>query len=328
MYNLKKQDVPAIGRMLLEAFKRNKADFIQFSHIFDGSFEAEMIAAIKAVKDRRRPSDVFDKQKKVTKELYEKMDEMQEQLRLLGEYVKMAEANLQTLYDHYHIKKARKALNAKNAEGVVEHCEQILDKINNDDAVALDAVGFDAAKLGVFESLMVEINDKNTEQSSKMDERQDVKAVEIVLFDAMYAYISKVSNVGKAMYTYRQKQRYDEFSVLHLKGRINHKRKNVGEKEEDSVVMDEVSGVVSGRVTDKTTDGPLERVVVRILGGKIMVDTDSDGEFYIDGVAVGVYSVSFTKKDYVAIEEHNVVVNADGMMDLRVELLAEEGGGL
>ena len=226
MYNLRKQDVPVIGRLLLEAFRRYKDDFIAFSPIFDGGFEAEMTAAIKAVRDRRRPVDVFDKQKKLTKDLYADMDSMQEQLRLLGEYVKMAEGDLQTLYRHYHIREARKALNAKNAEAVVEHCEQILDKVVNDDAVALEVVGFDGAKLGVFEGLVVEINEKNMEQNNKMDERQEVKAQETALFDAMYGYISKVSNVGKAMYTYRDKQRFDDFSVLHLKGRIHRKGKS------------------------------------------------------------------------------------------------------
>ncbi len=322
MKNLRKEDIPVISSMLFDAFKRNKNDFLDFSDVFGGNFETELEAAIKAVKDRRRPADVYDKQKKLTIDLYKKMDEIRETLRLLGEYVIMANGNLLTLYKDYHIKQARAALNAKNVEGVLEHCEQIIDKIINDDAVALDAVGFDSVKLAAFELLVAELDAYNTEQNNKMNERQDAKAEEDALFEAMFEYIDKISSVGKAMYTYKKKQKYDDFSISNLKGRINHGRKKKVEEgggEEEEAIYD----VLIGRVTDKTTDAPLENVVVRIEGTSIMVDTDSDGEFYIDEIPAGVYTVSFTKKAYVKSEQHNVEIGTSEMKDLRVELIEE-----
>jgi Carboxypeptidase regulatory-like domain len=322
MKNLRKEDIPVIGSMLFEAFKRNKIDFITFSTVFDGSFETETLAAIKAVKDRRRPADVYDKQKKLTIDLYDKMDEIREMLRSLGEYVKMAKGSTLTLYKNYHIKKARTALNAKNVEGVLEHCEQIIDKIINDDAVALDAVGFDAAKLTAFETLVSELDAYNTEQNNKMDVRQDAKAAEDVLFEAMFEYIDMISSVGKSMYTYKQKQKYDDFSISNLKGRINHGRKKKSEEdggEETAPIYD----VLIGRVTDKMTDVALEDVVVRLEGTEIMIDTDEEGEFYLDEIPSGVYTVSFSKRGYVVGEHHNVEVGTSEMMDLRVELLEE-----
>jgi Carboxypeptidase regulatory-like domain len=326
MKNLRKEDIPVIGSMLFEAFKRNKTDFVTFSAVFDGSFETEMEAAIRAVKDRRRPADVYDKQKKLTIDMYEKLEEVRVVLSSLGEYVKMAKGNLLTLYENYHIKKARTALNAKNVEGVLEHCEQIIDKIINDDAVALDAVGFDAAKITEFETLVSELDVYNTEQNNKMDERQDARAAEEELFVAMFEYIDKVSSVGKSMYTFKQKQKYDDFSISNLKGRINHGRKKKPEDEggeETAPIYD----VMIGRVTDKMTDEPLENVVVRLEGTEVMIDTDEEGEFYLDEIPSGVYTVSFSKRGYVVGTQHNVEVGTSEMADLRVELIEEEGSG-
>jgi Carboxypeptidase regulatory-like domain len=323
MKQFKKQDIPVVARIVLEAFIRNKSDFINFSTIFDGSFEVDMDTAIKAIQDRRRPADAFDKQRMVTKGLYVAVSEMQELLRMVGEYVRIAEENLQTEYEFYHIMEARKELHAKNVEGIIEHCEQIIDKVTTEDSVALDAVGFDAGKLSEFEDKLTEIRELNREQIHLMNERQDLKENENVLFETMYKFMDNVTNVGKAMYTYKSKQKYSDFSVSHILGQINHGRKKTAEnseEEEGSPIYD----VMTGRVTDKLTDDSLADVVVRIEGSDIMVDTDEDGEFYIDEIPAGVYTVSFAKRGYVKSEQHNIEIGTSNMVTLNVELLAED----
>jgi hypothetical protein len=116
MQNLNKEDVPVVGGILYNAYVKNKVEFENFSSMFSDPFEAEMAAAIQAVKDRRRPTDVLGKQKRVTIELYNKIAELQEALRLLGELVKWNESNFKTNYEDYHIKEAGKAARKNNAE--------------------------------------------------------------------------------------------------------------------------------------------------------------------------------------------------------------------
>jgi Carboxypeptidase regulatory-like domain len=322
MNNINKEDVPVVGGILYNAFVKNKLEFENFSSMFSDPFEAEMAAAIQAVKDRRRPADVVGKQKKVTIDLYNKIDELQEALRLLGELVKWNEASLHTNYEDYHIKEARKAAHSNNAERVLEHCEIVVDKLT-EDAVALDAVGYDTAKVNEFVAMVSVVDDLNKDQVAKMNERQYVKAEEDILFSNMFLYIDKVSSVGKAMFTYKDKHKYDDFAVSRILGKINHGRKKQAEEEsgeETSPIYD----VMIGRVTDKLTDSPLENAVVRISGTEIMTDTDSDGEFYIDEIPSGVYSVSFSKKGYVVMEQHNVEIGTSEMVDLRVEMVEED----
>ncbi len=324
MKKYKKEDIPIIGDMIFSTFVKNKSDFVNFSSMFDGAFEAEMAQAIKDVFERRRPADVFDKQKKVTIDLGKKVDVMQEELRLLGDYIKYAEANLLTLFKHYHIIDARSALHNGNVEGMINHCQIVIEKIETDDAAALAAIGFDAGKLADFKDLLTEIIDLNREQNDLMNERKNVRTAEQALFEKMFDFVDKVSTVGKSMYTYKDKQKYANFSLNNILGRINHGRKKKPEEDEGGgIVETPIYDVIIGRVTDKMSDEPLENVVVRLEGTEIMVDTDEDGEFYLDEVPKGVYTVSFSKMGYVVGTQHNVEVGTSEMIDLRIELLED-----
>jgi hypothetical protein len=224
MASMRKEDVPVVADMLFDAFVRNKVDFVAFSSVFDGGFEDDMAAAIKAVKDRRRPVDVFDKQRKMTMELYDALYRLRGVLRLLGEYVMMVEGDLKTLYAHYHIIEARDELKSNNVEGVLEHCGQIVDKVRSDDSVALASVGFDGVRLGEFEALIGEVSDRNRAQQRLAEEREDVREIELGLFAAMNVFVGRVASVGKSMYSYKKKQKYDDFSVSSILRRMNRKR--------------------------------------------------------------------------------------------------------
>ena len=220
--------------------------------------------------------------------------------------------------------KARKALHRGNIEGMINHCQIVIEKIETDDAAALVVVGFDAGKFTDFKDLLIEIIDLNREQNDLMNERQNVRADEQVLFDKMFEFVDKVSMVGKSMYTYKEKQKYDDFSLNNILGRINHGRKKKPEEDEGGGIAETaIYDVIIGRVTDKMSDDALEDVVVRLEGTEIMVDTDEDGEFYLDEVPKGVYTVSFSKMGYVVGTQHNVEVGTSKMIDLRVELLED-----
>jgi hypothetical protein len=320
MRRLKLEDVPVIGDMLFDAFVRNKADFVSFSSMFDGTYEADMADAVKAVKDRKRSANVFDKQKEATIKLYQTLHTLQEQVRLIGEYVKMAGENLQTTYENYHIKEAGKEMHTKNVEGSIRQCEIIIEKITDDDSAAMAAVGFGAGKLSEFVDLVQNISDMNRNQQELLNERQDVREVEEAAFREMHKFIDRVASVGKAMYTYKQKQKYDDFSVNKILANINHGRKK---KADDSVSGEEeaVYDVMIGRVVDKLSDVPIEGVVVKLEGTGVMTDTDGDGEFYLDELSAGVYSVQFTKNGYEDMVQHNVEIGTAEMVDLQVEMV-------
>jgi len=321
MRNLKLEDIPVIGDMLFDAFVRNKADFVSFSSVFDGTYEADMADAVRAVKDRKRSANVFDKQKEATIKLYKTLHTLKEQVRLIGEYVKMAEEDLQTKYEHYHIKEAGKEMHAKNVEGSVRQCEIIIEKVTDDDSAAMAAVGFDAGKLSDFVDLVKDVSDLNRKQQELLNERQDVREAEEIAFAAMYVFTDRIASVGKALYTYKQKQKYDDFSINKILANINHGRKKQIDDGSGNGEEEPVYDVMIGRVVDKLSDVPIEDVVVKLEGTNVMTDTDGDGEFYMDELASGVFSVLFTKNGYEDMVMHNVEIGTEVMVDLQVEMV-------
>lgn len=324
MVRMKKQDVPAVGRMVLQSFIRDKAWFVAFSHLFDGGFEDEMRAAIVAVKDRRRPIDVYGKQKGLTMLLHRKLDVMKEQLRLLGDYVRLAEGDLLSLYGHYHIKEARMAAHSRSVKCMLEECEQVIDKFSVDDSVALEAVGFDAGKRAGFVGLVEEIRVLYMDRNAMASERRNVRALEVRLFAEMWRYVGKVVMVGKSLFTYREKYKYNKYSVSHMLRRLNH---GMTKRKGKAVVVDDVGidavkvsaavvesynevedNVLVGRVLNGVNDDGVVGVEVRLDGGDVVGVTNVNGEFYIDGVMDGVYSLWFGKLGYGEVVRNDLVV--------------------
>jgi hypothetical protein len=127
----------------------------------------------------------------------------------LGDYVRLAEGDLKTLYGHYHIKEAREAAHSRSVKGLLEECEVVIDKLSNDDAVALEAVGFDGLKRAAFVGLAEEIKVLYLERNDKASERKEVRALEVRLFAELWGYVGKVVMVGKSLFTYREKYKYN-----------------------------------------------------------------------------------------------------------------------
>ena len=105
---------------------------------------------------------------------------------------------------------------------------------------------------------------------------------------------------------------------------MNHGRKKQVAEDGSETETAAIYDVLIGRVRNKINDEVLDDVVVRIEGTSIMADTDEDGEFYIDEIPAGVYTISFAKKGFVKAEQHNVEIGTETMVELLIELVEDE----
>ena len=72
-----------------------------------------------------------------------------------------------------------------------------------------------------------------------------------------------------------------------------------------------VTGKVAGVVTDGETGEPLVGAAVSIVGARIGATTDSDGRYFIIGVAAGSYSLQAAMIGYQSLTKEGVRVNID-----------------
>ncbi len=79
-----------------------------------------------------------------------------------------------------------------------------------------------------------------------------------------------------------------------------------------SPVLASTTGKVAGIVTNGETGEPLQGATIRIEGTRIATEADSDGEFYVINLPVGVYTVSVSMMGY----ETMIIKNTRVLMDL------------
>lgn len=82
-------------------------------------------------------------------------------------------------------------------------------------------------------------------------------------------------------------------------------------------------GVITGKLTDKETAGePLPFANVLIKGTTKGTTTDFDGNYTLDNVAAGTYTIEFSFVGYQTVEKVNVEVPAGGTVTLNQEMSA------
>ncbi len=182
--------------------------------------------------------------------------------------------------------------------------------------------GLTAGMISDLEDLLTQYKEFLTRPQEVIAERKTATNKMVVLFDEVSEQLNGHLDNHMMQYKVSEAQFYQDYlNARNIYDNPTRKRvAGVGDGGVDGDVYD----VVLGQVFDKTTDEPIEGVLVRLEGTEIVTDTEVDGEFYIDEIPTGVYSVSFTKTGFERLELHNVEVGTAVMVDLRVEMMPSD----
>ncbi|MDD6756869.1 MAG: carboxypeptidase-like regulatory domain-containing protein [bacterium] len=90
--------------------------------------------------------------------------------------------------------------------------------------------------------------------------------------------------------------------------------------------------IVYGIVDDNLNNSPIDNVTVSLYqivdGEKVLVSTTTsiaDGEFILDQIADGTYSLSFSKAGYQTVEVNNVILTGSTKFDTSTTLTSTIG---
>jgi len=179
--------------------------------------------------------------------------------------------------------------------------------------------GLTAGMISDLEDLLTEYKEFLTMPQEIIAERKTATNKLVVVFDEVSEQLNGHLDNHMMQYKVSEAQFYQDYiNARNIYDNPTIKRvEGVGDGGVDGNVYD----VVLGQVFDKTTDEPLGGVLVRLEGTEIVTDSEVDGEFYIDEIPTGVYTVSFTKSGYERLEQHNVEVGTEVMVDLKIEMV-------
>ncbi len=88
-----------------------------------------------------------------------------------------------------------------------------------------------------------------------------------------------------------------------------------------------ISGTLMGTITDETSGDPVEGVIVNLLNTGIMGETNLDGNYAINDIPIGYYSVEAVKLNYVTQTVDMVQIEQGVSTELDFELTSEGGEG-
>lgn len=90
-----------------------------------------------------------------------------------------------------------------------------------------------------------------------------------------------------------------------------------------SLVLGQASGGLRGSIQDADFLMPVSGVTIFLEPAGVSITSDSDGQFFINGVPPGAYRVLATRDGYVRTSLNDVVVSAGSVKEVSLEMTAE-----
>ena len=92
-------------------------------------------------------------------------------------------------------------------------------------------------------------------------------------------------------------------------------------KKSNGDVMEDEAGLLTGMVTDKADEMPIQGAIVKLTGTDYKTETDSDGEYLFDSLPAGTYTVEVSILDYVTaqLKDQKVIAGDETIADFAMQ---------
>ena len=312
------EEVPVLGDMALTSAERDQQHIVTLVPDYTPAFFAALRAKQEAIENLVQPGKMTAERKAVTTRLYANLDEVKDKLTLLEIQISRARG-LTVDAGSFNLAEIRNCIRTRNAEGTLQAMRYTLALID-DNVDALKLKGFTDAQKDYFGTKLSQIKDDNTLQSAKLSDRRSLTQDNIAMINAYWAEIMEVMNTCKLVYKGNPAKTKDyTFRSLRQQVRAD------GKKATPATGTDapETTGSITATAINKTTGDPLEGVTMLILDTDISDVTDSEGDAYLDEVAAGEYTLSFSKPGFAQVLFNHTQVLPGGDTELEAELEPE-----
>ena len=312
------EEVPVIGDMALTSAERDQQHIVTFVPDFTPAFFASIRAKQTAIENMVQPGKMTAERKAITTALYANMDEVKEKLTMLEIQISRAKG-LTVDADSFNLSDIRKNISSRNAEGVMQSMRYTFALVD-DNFDALKLKGMTDGQKAYFATKIEQIKDQNALQASLASNRRSLTQENINTINAYWAEIMDVMNTCKLVYKGNAAKTKDyTFTALRQQVRAASKKSAMA----TDPTTPETTGSITATVTDKTTGDPLEGVTMLILDTEISDVSDADGDAYLDEVAVGEYTLSFSKTGFAQLLFTKTQVLPGDDTELQAEMVAD-----
>ncbi len=222
-FSCKIEDLTTIAEFVKTSYIRDQARFAAYSPDFESGylalFEDEITAAEAVVVPKTFTHDL----KQITQRLYNCMDTLGDQLKLLKGYATRAGAGLSVQVNDFGFAALQRNLSKRNAEGALNLLKVTL-KHTDDNLTVLQAKGFTVEARAILSDLQTAIRNDNQAQNTKINERGGQIQTNVQVLNTLWVRVKDVMSTGKILFD-KDPVKKQEYTMATLKRRITPERK-------------------------------------------------------------------------------------------------------
>lgn len=309
------EEYHTVGAFVLNRFHEDKAKFVDFSPIYDGTFEADALTKLEGVTEIVNTKFHINKIKVVTKAIKLLIHDALPQLSLLEKYVIFAHNDIGLTPKEYGFVDLRDAIGREDIEAVETDFSFLIGNTTTYFDI-LETKGFTDTAFNNMKALANKITQQNDIQEALKSDKRQAVAANHVLFDDVLTIIKDLQDTGKRLFKFTNKEKTKDYTMSYILNQIRQEAK----KKEDE--QNAVPNACQLEVNVTDADGnPLEEITVLIEGLGLNVVTDADGVGLFEAVPI-VPSVTvklkLTGETWKDKEVENVTLEPDGQVSVDV----------
>lgn len=207
--NLKQENYIAVADFILVSFEKDLSSFKEVFKTMNENYLEKFKTLIEDAKNSVSSTEIKMRQKDVTKQLYEKIKNLNEILSLLKKYAKRVNVDVSMLNDIIlNLKK-------KNVEGAIKLLRDAFPYLLS---ISNKLVDMPDDFLNRIYPLISNLENLNIEQNTLMNQSKEVNNERKPIYKNLYKYISEIAEAGKVIYKNSYKK--DEYTISKIIARV------------------------------------------------------------------------------------------------------------
>jgi hypothetical protein len=289
------------SRTKRQHFIDNKPDFVAFDADFDGTFDADWLAAIEAaegVEDDETRDDVLQQE---SEDVAVEMKNARKKVAEVEYFANKAFGTDKKVLAELGIGEVSAA---NTTQLMVRFLTKMHSLVNGKYQANFLGVNYSLLKIAEIETVKNALATENTEQDSFAEKSPKATGFRIGTLNAGFAFWQKVNAASKSIY-------YDDPVNLNL---------YLFPRGTEAPEVIKVQGTARHSVTNAVLAGVLVSMPAVGVSG-VAVITDSNGQFVIAGVDGGIYDILFSKTGFQNYSQLGITVPLDGSVVVDVMMV-------
>jgi hypothetical protein len=217
------EDLPVIGEFVVNSAEKDINDFNNYSAKFTIEYLATVNSQIEVCKELAKSSTITKELKSATHQLYYTTKNFRIKLNALEGYLKIGVDKLDIAIEDFGLKKIRSNIVRSNIEGFLSNMRTTMVAVKRNIST-LEAQGMKPAFIDEIETHLQEINSLNVKQNELISKRNRLTADNINKFNDLWSNLKLIMNTAKAIYRDVNEAKLKDYTIAHLKRRVNAER--------------------------------------------------------------------------------------------------------